>query len=160
MAEERLKGDLTRIALSWYALARNVAGLAGVPGDDAGLLDEVIYYTEECPGEPGGFTISSILGTSSSARFQELVSMLGLRPSALTGLPSDSLAHLFSLAGVLAEAELFGDAKAPVYRLWLIEEIVEVLASRLEDSDDYCSSLLGRVLSYLAKLDKEVLESG
>ncbi len=152
---------LILIVNSWYMIARNIAGY---PLDEEsmrglGVLEGVIFYLTECPGEPNGHSISSLLGKHYAVKFLDLALRAGLRPAASNSLPPDSLAHLFLVAGALAESELMGDTRAPIYRLSLIEDVIEAVASKLKQLDDYCSNLLGNILEALIDADKEVLES-
>jgi hypothetical protein len=151
---------LERIAASWYVLAGNVAGYImdiRVPMDN--VVEEVAYYAIECPGSPSNLELTSILGKDTTAKFLEVLARIGLRPAPLMGLEVDSLAYVFALAGLLAEAEALGDHTAPAYRLWLVEEVIEKVVKVLEKSDDYCTSLLVAALKSLIDEEKKGLES-
>jgi len=149
---------LDKLAISWYLLAGNTAGYPVIdkaPTTDA--VEDVVYYIAECPGVPSNLSITSLVGKEVLARFTDVLSHVGLRISMLKGIPPDSVAYVFALAGILVEAERLGDTTAPVYRLWLIEEVIEKIASVLEESPDYCSSLLAAAIKALLGLERRIL---
>ena len=150
---------LERIATSWYVLASNVAGFSvDVRGPIDNVVEEVAFYVIECPGSPKGLGLSSILGKEATSKFYEVLARIGLRPASFVGLPMDSLAYVFALAGILAEAEALGDNTAPGYRLWLLEEIVEKIIEALDKSQDYCTGLLVAALRALVEEERRDLE--